>query len=656
MIEKPASFFSSSKDFLVIVGLGLLVAVIYFQTTGFGFINLDDNLYVYDNGVVRSGLSWQSITWAFTSFWSANWHPLTWLSHMTDVQFFGLNAGMHHGMSVVIHLVNTLLAFVVLRMMTGRYLESLIVAALFSVHPTHVESVAWVSERKDVLSTLFWLLTMWAYVRYVRSKTSDDGTSIESLLSTPYLLVVLFFALGLLAKPMLVTLPFVLLLCDYWPLERFRTRRDILPRIVEKLPLFALSAASCVVTVIAQRSVGAVESWDYLPPFMRLANALTSYAKYIVMLVHPADLAVFYPYNRFISPWEVGGSIILLLGISAICIWQIRRRPFLIVGWLWFLGTLVPVIGFLQVGSQSLADRYTYVPYFGLFIMLVWGGFSLVGESGFGRRTVAIASAAVILIFAGLAIHQVSYWRDPERLYRHTLAVTSNNFLIAHNLCHHYMTVDRLDEAVPLCKQAIDTRPTYNEPYNTLGIVEFKRGNFAEAERQFKESLKYEPSYSYALLNLSQAQASEGKPEAAEETLRQAVEQNGGSASDAFAPALSSVAAAYAERQDYKKAVENFSRLIYIQPNNAEARTRLSLALYYLKRYDDAETQARTAISVKPDLPDAWNTLGLILLEKKQNDQAAEAFRSALQLKPDFSEAKANLDKASAKSDGPKSK
>jgi len=649
MKDKPASLLSSSKDFLVIVALGLLVAVIYFQTTGFDFINLDDNLYVYDNPALRDGFSWPAITWAFTSFWSANWHPLTWLSHLTDIQLFGLNPGMHHGINVIIHLVNTLLAFAVFRLMAGRLWESFVVAALFAVHPTHVESVAWVAERKDVLSTLFWLLTMWAYVRYVKAGTEANTRSTSALLSSNYLFVVVFFALGLMAKPMLVTLPFVLLLCDYWPLGRLRSRKDILPRVVEKLPLFALSAASCVVTILAQRSVGAVESLDFLPPVVRFSNALISYGKYVVMLVHPADLAVFYPYERVISPWQVGGSIVLLLGISAICVWQVRKRPFLLVGWLWFLGTLVPVIGFLQVGSQSLADRYTYVPYFGLFIMIVWGASSLVDEGTFGERAVQVASAVATLVLTGIAIHQVSYWRDSAQLYKHTLAVTTNNFLIDHNLCHHYLMGDRLDDAATLCKQAIEIRPNYNEPYNTLGIVEFKRGNFAEAERNFGESLRYGPGYVFALINLAQAQARLGKAEQAEETVRQAVEANGGTPTDNFAAALNLVATAYAERQDYNKAAENFARLVYLQPNNADAQTRLAMSLYFLKRLDEAETVARNAVATKPDLPDAWNTLGLVLMEKKQDGQAAEAFRSVVQLKPDFPDAQTNLERASTR-------
>jgi len=563
---------------------------------------------------------------------------------------------MHHGVNVVIHLINALLAFAVFRMMTGRYWESFVIAALFAVHPAHVESVAWVAERKDVLSTLFWLLTMWAYVRYVHDKTKDETSMTASFLSTNYLLMILFFGLGLMTKPMLVTLPFVLLLCDYWPLTRMRSVSDILPRVLEKLPLLALTAASCVVTVLAQRSVGAVESWDFLPPIMRLSNALTSFAKYMVMLVHPADLTVFYPYERVISPWQVGGSIVLLLGISAICIWQVRRRPFLLVGWLWFLGTLVPVIGLLQVGSQSMADRYTYIPYFGLFIMIVWGAASLVTDATFGNRAVQVASVVAILVFTGLAFHQVSYWHDSERLYKHTLAVTTNNFLIAHNLCHYYLINDRLDDAEPLCKEAIEIRPNYNEPYNTLGIIEFRRGKFEEAEQYYKQSLQYGPGYVYALVNLAQAQAQLGKPEEAEEAVRQAVESNGGRPSDNFASALSLVAAAYADRQDYQKAAENFARLVYLQPNNAEAQTRLAMCLYYVKRFDEAETVARSAISIKPDLADAWYTLGLVLVEKKENDQAAEAFRSALQLKPDFADAQAALDKIKAKSDGTKEK
>jgi protein O-mannosyl-transferase len=382
----PENFFKTNRELIVFTVLSVLVLAIYWQTTGFGFINLDDNLYVYENGAVLSGLNWNSVKWAFGAFYSANWHPLTWHSHMLDVQLFGGNAGGHHAVNIVLHLINSVLAFTVFRKMTGCFWKSAIVAALFAVHPAHVESVAWVSERKDVLSTLFWLLTMWAYLRYANSeeekktKTGGGFKSNENVdegeksaaspllfFSSSYLLVLALFALGLMTKPMLVTLPCVLLLMDFWSLERLKTLRDLPALLIEKIPLLALSAVSAFITILAQRSTGAVESLEFLPLGTRALNALVSYAKYVVMLFYPADLAVWYPYEREFPWWQIIGALVLLSAVTALCVSQIRTRKYLLMGWLWFLGTLVPVIGLVQVGSQSLADRYTYIPYFRAF-------------------------------------------------------------------------------------------------------------------------------------------------------------------------------------------------------------------------------------------------------------------------------------------------
>ena len=659
MTDQKTSFFTANRDLLIVATLGLLVIVIYAQTTRFDFINLDDNLYVYANPFLQNGLNWNSVKWAFTSYWSANWHPLTWLSHGLDISLFGLSAGSHHAVNVVFHLINSILVFVVFRRMTGQGWLSLIVAALFAVHPAHVESVAWISERKDVLSTLFWLLTMLAYESFVAELTdaADISSSPYDIFSTPrYWLILLLFALGLIAKPMLVTLPFVLLLCDFWPLNRLHGLRDLWPRIFEKLPLFVLSAASCVVTFVAQRSIGAVETLDLLPIGTRSVNALVSYAKYIVMLFYPADLAVYYPYDKNIPSWVVAGATLLLIAITAVCIHQVRRRPFLLMGWLWYLGTLVPVIGIMQVGSQALADRYTYVPYLGLFVMITWGISSFLENRDFGRRAFQVTSVFAVLALTALAAHQVSYWRDCEKLYKHTLSVTTNNFLIDHNLCHHFMLADRLDEAEPLCREAIEIRPGYNEPYNTLGIIEFKRANFGDAEQNFIRSLQLSPGYVYALVNLAQAQAKLGKAQEAEDTIHQAVEINGGEPNANFASALNFVAAAYVDQQDYQKAAENYSRFISLRPDDALGQARFATCLYHLKRMDDAERAARNAIALKPDLADGWSALGLILVEKKQNDQAAEAFKRALQVDPGLTAAKAGLEKLNSKPERPKEK
>ena len=620
----------SNRTLFAVAGLCILIATVYFRAYSFAFVNLDDNLYVYNNPVINGGLNWSTFTWAFTTFWAANWHPLTWLSHSLDVTLFGMNAGEHHLVNVAFHTVNSLLAFAVFRKMTGRFWPSLVVAALFAVHPAHVESVAWVAERKDVLSTMFWLLTMWAYVRAQRVSIA----------------VVILFALGLMAKPMLVTLPFVLLLCDFWPFGRLRNIKDLPALILEKLPLLALSAAASVVTFVAQHSVGSVQSLDVLPLSIRFTNAIVSYAKYIVMMVYPADLAVWYPYEQDIPNWEISGSVLLLIGVTALCVWQFRQRPFLIFGWLWFLGTLVPVIGIVQVGGQSLADRYTYIPYFGLFVMIVWGADSLARDRGFGRYAYETAALVMIVAFTVVAHWQADHWQDNETLYRHALSVTADNFLVDHNLCHDLLTQNRLDEAEPLCRRAIELNTEYGEAYNTLGIILFDRGNFAEAEKSFNECLKYSPAYVFAWLNLSRSQARQARPIDAESSIQTAMQLNNGQADGSFADAFYDAAEAFAEQGSYDKAVEYYQSTLSLQPDNAEAHARLALSLYNMRRIDEAQAEVQNALSLKPDLAEAWNTLGLILLETNKRSEAADAFERALQLKPDYTEASENLARA----------
>ncbi|HYJ92590.1 MAG TPA: tetratricopeptide repeat protein, partial [Pyrinomonadaceae bacterium] len=493
------------------------------------------------------------------------------ISHAVDVSLFGMNAGAHHLLNVLLHLINSLLVFAVFRKMTGRLWASLIIAALFAVHPTHVESVAWIAERKDVLSAMFWLLTMWVYVRFVRKsdaekekrreggrKTVIAGENIKGwtnsfstflLFSASYLIVVVLFALGLMAKPMLVTLPCVLLLCDLWPLGRLRNVKDALPLIVEKLPLFAISIASSVVTFFAQHSQGAVQSLDALPITTRFVNAIVAYGKYIVMFVYPADLAVWYPYENDVPNWEISGSVLLLIGLTGLCVWQIKKRPFLLFGWLWFLGTLVPVIGIVQVGSQGLADRYTYIPFIGLFIMAVWGASSFVEDRGLSRILYEGAALVAIIALTIFANRQVSHWQNNETLYRHALAVTTNNYLISHNLCHDLMLQGRLAEAEPLCQRAVDISPDYAEAFNTLGVVQLQQGKYPEAEKNFSEAIKYAPDYAYGWLNLAHSEALQRRPDEADTNLQKAIELSGNANDVVFADTLYDLGVAYLEKR-----------------------------------------------------------------------------------------------------------
>lgn len=635
------SIFDKYGDVLLTTVLAILVLAIYGQAIRFEFINLDDNGYVYENTAVRAGLSWEAVQWAFYAFHSANWHPLTWLSHMLDVKMFGLNAGGHHAVNVVFHLLNAALVFAVFRKMTGCLWRSFIVAALFAVHPAHVESVAWIAERKDVLSTFFWFLTMYAYLRW-----NEEGANLRSPF---YFATILLFMLGLMSKPMLVTLPFVLLLCDLWPLERLKLFdwKCIGQLVAEKIPLFALSAASSYVTVLAQRSSGAFESLEYLPLGERWVNAILSYAKYVAMLFYPANLAVWYPYDRNVPTSYVFAAAVLLIIITSLCVWQVQTRKYLLMGWLWFLGTLVPVIGIVQVGSQSMADRYTYVPYFGIFIMLVWGVGDLFKKFELDQKIALALFGVAIIIFAVVSYDQTSRWRDNETLYKHALAVTGDNYLISHNLCYALTFKDSFDEAEGYCRTALRLRPGYANGYNTLGILELKRGRFAESEQNFSEVLRLDPSNTLVYNNLAVAQALQGKPDEAEATLEKGVRLSGNSVRpELWINTLNDIAIAFVMKNNYEKAAQNLARILAIDPNNLAARNDLAMALFKMNRYDEAEKVAATVIELNPNDAMAHNIYGLILLEKKRNAEAIEKFEKAVELLPDFVEAKENLKKA----------
>ena len=637
MAEEKETFFRQNSELITFTVLTALVIFIYAQTVGFGFINFDDNQYVYENPFVINGLNWIGLKWAFTQFHSANWHPVTWLSHQFDATLFGLNAGAHHATNVVFHLINSILAFVIFHKYTNCFWKSAIIAALFAVHPMHVESVAWISERKDLLSTMFWFLTMWTYFLYVQNGKDRNY----------YLLTVLFFILGLMSKPMLVTLPFVLLLLDYWPLKRFDSLKDLKSPVVEKIPFFALSAISSYITILAQKSGGAIQTLEFLPFQTRFLNALTAYSNYIISLFYPVNLSVWYPYNENFSDWQIVFSVILLIAMTAFCIWQLKERKYLIVGWLWFLGTLVPVIGLIQVGAQPMADRYTYIPFFGLFIMLVWGLSDLFRHLNLNRTTIMVFAAIVVAIFSFLAFRQAALWKNDETLYAHSLSVTKDNYLILQNYCHFLILKNRLDEAEPLCRQSINVKPTYAEAINTLGIIQFKRGQYAEAAESFRKTLELKPGYREIYFNHSNALALSGKPAEAEAELKKAINfVSPNENPQIWIESLNNLGYAYGQAEKFENAAENYARILQIAPERADIRSNFALMLYQTKQFDEAQKQIEYSIRQNPDLPESYNNYGLILLEKNEKSKASEQFETALKLKPDFQQAKENLKKA----------
>lgn len=635
--ESNESFFRQNPEFVVITVLSFLVILIYAQTVGFNFINFDDNLYVYENSFVTSGLNWTNIKWAFTHFHSANWHPLTWISHQLDVTIFGPKAGGHHATNVIFHLINSILAFVVFQKYTDSFSKSAIIAALFAVHPMHVESVAWISERKDVLSTMFWFLTMWTYFAYVKKGENKNF----------YILTLLFFILGLLSKPMLVTLPFVLLLLDYGFLERLKTTADLKKLIVEKIPFFALSAVSSYITILAQKNWGAIQSLEMLPFQTRFFNAFVSYAKYIVSFFYPVKLSVWYPYNENLSSFEITASVILLISISALCVWQFEKRKYLLTGWLWFLGTLIPVIGLVQVGNQPIADRYTYIPYFGLFLMLVFGLKDLFDHLKIEAKVFYVIWAIAILIFSVIANRQTSHWKNDATLYKHSLSVTTGNYIVLQTYCHHLMLIDELDRAENLCRQAVEIKPDFAGAINTLGIIEFKRGKYDAAAENFKKTIEVSPNYQGIYFNYSNALSLNGKPEEAEAQLQKAVVSTPLNANPPiWVESLNNLAFGYSKKQKFENAAENFERVLQLAPDRSDVRANLALMLLQLKKTDEAQKQIEEAIRQNPAQAENYNNYGLILLEKKENKRAVEQFEKALQLKPDFKEASENLKKA----------
>lgn len=539
-----------SRTYRVIISFLIIIVTlaIYWQVRDHDFINFDDDVYVTENHFVRKGLTKAGLSWAFSSSHGSNWHPLTTISHMIDVSLFGLEPGYHHLVNVFIHILNTLLLLYVLNIMTGEFWKSAFVAAIFALHPLHVESVAWIAERKDVLSAFFGFLTIWAYVQYVLKSTLHK-----------YLVMMLLFALGLLSKPMLVTLPFVLILIDIWPLERLTVGPRSAPSnngrvsesqnlwstikqislyksVGEKIPLFMLSATSSIITYFVQAHTGAVRALDQIALDRRIANALTSYTDYIEKMFVPINLSILYPFPSNISPWHVAISTFVLMIITFLSLRYFRKKPYFFTGWLWYLGTLVPVIGIVQVGSQAMADRYTYIPLIGLFIIVAWGVPDLLKKLPAKKSILSGAAVLIILIVSVISWNQVSCWKDSTTLFRHAIDVTENNMtahlnlgtamekkgqldeamrqylyilrLSPHNMMAHnnlgtiYQIRGNIDKAVQHYQRVLEIDPDVVKVRNNLGVIFAQQGNYARAIEEFNKALKIDPNYQPARNNL----------------------------------------------------------------------------------------------------------------------------------------------------------
>jgi tetratricopeptide (TPR) repeat protein len=603
------------------VGLGLvaLVALVYAPVRNHAFVNFDDTQYVSENAAVASGLSRSGVRWAFSTTHAGNWHPLTWLSHMLDVQLFGMDAGAHHVMNAALHAANSLLLFWLLQGLTGALGRSAFVAAVFAAHPLHVESVAWIAERKDVLSAFFGLLCLLAYHAYVRERGAAR-----------YALVVATFALALMAKPMPVTLPLLMLLLDWWPLAR--TRETPLRRLLlEKAPLLALSAASSVVTLWAQQQAGAVKGLEQLPLARRAANAVVAYVGYIGLTLWPSGLAPLYPYPPAIptATWSAALAVILL--VSVFVLREARGRPSQAVGWLWYLGMLVPVIGLVQVGSQPMADRYMYLPMVGLLLMLASG----VPERVPPRALPVLAALAV----AGCAIvarRQVGYWHDSVALWERTLAVTRDNARAHNNHAHALAKQGRVAESVPHYEEAVRLKPDFAEAHNNFGHALAEQRRAAEAIVHYREALRLLPGYYEAHNNLGVALLESGQPDEAIVHLEQALRLR-----PDVAQTHNNLGVAWLRRQRLTEAERSFALALRLSPDYADARRNLALAhgakgrvAVEQGRLDEAVAELSEALKLNPDDADDHYDLAVLLYRKGDAALARRHFETALRLDP----------------------
>jgi len=569
---------SSRKRIAAGVVLTVLTLVAYWPVLQNDFVVYDDRTYVVENPHVLQGLSRAGFAWAWTSTHASNWHPLTWLSHMLDQELYGSDARGHHATSLALHLAGTLLLFGLLDRATRATLRSAFVAALFAVHPVHVESVVWVAERKDVLSTLLLLMTLAAYAGYARKPGPWR-----------YLAVAVLFALGLMAKPMLVTLPLLLLLLDFWPLGR-GSARTVGPLLREKVPLVLLALVSSVVTVAAQRAGGAVGSMERFPVDVRIGNAILSYVAYLRLAVWPSGLAVFYPHPRAVSLLPVVASAAFLAGVSAWVFRARKRHPYLLVSWLWYLVALVPVIGLLQVGEQAMADRYTYVPLIGIFVMVAWGIPDAMRAARVRSRGLSVAAVVAVLALVPLTRAQVARWRDSRTLFEHTLAVTEGNWVAHNNLGLVLEETGHPEEAIAQLEAALDLRPGHASVHNNLGNALADLDRHDEAVRHFERAIAAQPGYARAHYNLASSLTRLERTAEALAHYREAARL------EPDDPRMrNNLGIALARDGQVESAIEQFEAAIRLQPGNGRAHANLAGALIMLGRRAEARVEVENA-------------------------------------------------------------
>ncbi|MGH8095412.1 MAG: tetratricopeptide repeat protein [Chthoniobacterales bacterium] len=647
---------SARKQFLVEIAIALFLAAIVWlafgQTLHNGFVSYDDGDYVYKNPEIINGLTFSGIEWAFTHVHAANWHPLTTISHMLDCQLYGLQPWGHHLSNILLQAAAAILLFLALRKLTRSLWPSAFVAALFAIHPLRVESVAWVSERKDVLSGVFFMLTLLAYARYARSDRHSLGK---------YITVVALFALGLMCKPTLVTLPFVLLLLDYWPLGRMqrsevRGRKSVVSSpwsvvralVVEKIPLFLLSAASCVATILAQKRV--LEETTNLTFAERVGNAIVSYVAYLDQTIYPAHLAVLYPYPKGnLNIAQVILSLLLLLILSAIFFLWRRKFPFLLVGWLWYLGMLVPMIGLIQVGAQTRADRYTYLPQIGLCILLAWGAIELFARWRRGREILAAAALLIVIALAMDARSQTAFWQNSETLWRHALDNTSNNYIACNNLGEVLAEKGQVDQAIVYFRRAIELNGEYAQAHNNLGGALMLKGELPgnglpqteyveEAMAHYQRALQIKPDYAEAESNLGNILFGKGQVEEAIAHYQKALEIDPN-----YAKADYNLGIVLLKTGRASEAIAYYQKALEIKPDFAEADYNLGRALAAEGKWNEAIAACQAALRIRPDYARAYNNMGCFLVRLNKPEEALKQFAQALRIDANYPEAHFNM-------------
>lgn len=579
---------------LVCLLLAAGTLAVYWPVRTFDFVNYDDPNYVTENPHVQAGLTREGVAWAFNAGHFANWHPLTWLSHMLDCQLFGLNPGAHHLTSLYLHVANTVLLYLVLMGLTNARWQCAFVAALFAVHPLHVESVAWVAERKDVLSTLFGLLTIRAYLSYTKRPSILRGFATAA-----------FLALGLMAKPMLITLPFVLLLLDYWPLGRvvvdgsgFReTLRENRFLLWEKIPLFVLAVLSSGIALFTQREAGTVVAFSEIPLWSRVPHVFVAYAAYVGKAFWPTKLAVYYPHpGRALPMWIALVAAILLALATAAAVWPLRRHRYVAVGWLWYLVTLVPVIGIVQVGHQAMADRYTYVPLIGIFIILAWGVGEMVTRSRYGWVALAYTLGIVLTLLVVCTRQQLDHWRNSVTLFQRAIEVVPNNHVAHNNLGGALKTAGRDDEAAYYFSEAVRIAPNYTDALYNLGSYLGRHGKEGRAIELLSRAVALEPDHVDARLNLGVALVRQGRLD---------------------------------------EAIHNFTYVTAVTPDSPEAHSNLGLAFLQKGDYDHAVSALAAAHALEPASPEANQNLAVALIGQGKRTEAILRFSEALRLMPE---------------------